>query len=224
MSIFLIVQALYQTYEVGLFSDTTCIDSFIDDKKYASRDLIPTINAILKHNHYTLQDIAALGVNQGPGPFTSLRVIITTANGLAFATGIPLIGINSLEALLKENENSQWPITVALLNAFNNDLYYAIESSQGLEIGCENGMTLLARLKDRFPEQTVRFLGGGVALVNNEIMELFGSKAYIQEPLVEHCSLQQLALMTEAAYKKKESFQTQLLPLYLKNLSYKTQI
>ena len=224
MHIFLILQANYQTYEIGLFSGNNCIDSFIEDKKYSSRDLIPTLTMILERNSYTLSDIAAFGVNQGPGPFTSLRVIITTANGLAFATGIPLIGINGLEALLNENQDAQWPYTIALLNAFNNDVYFGIQSPVGFEIGCENSVILLGNLKDRFPDTMIRFLGNASGLLKNELIDVFGKNAHIQDPLTEVCSLQQLAIMTTAAYSKKELLDEQLLPIYLKNMRYAVQI
>jgi tRNA threonylcarbamoyl adenosine modification protein YeaZ len=224
MHIFLLLQANYFTYEVALFFGSHCIDTIIEDKKYSSRDLIPSIAMILYSNGYALSDIAAFGVNQGPGPFTSLRVIITTANGLAFATGIPLIGINSLEALLAENLSIEWPYTVALLNAFNNDLYFGIQLPEGVEIGCQNGIEFLVALKERFTNKKIRFLGNGVGLVKNEIAHIFCDNAYIQEPFIESCSLQQLAVMTTAAYEKKESFQTQLLPIYLKNMRYSIQI
>lgn len=224
MYIFLLLQAHYQTYEVGLFSNNVCIDSFSEDKKYSSRDLIPTIASMLERNRYSFKDISAFGVNQGPGPFTSLRVIITTANGLAFATGIPLIGINSLEALLNENQDAQWPYTVALLNAFNNDVYFGIQSPSGLEIGCENGHSFIETLQERFPNTTIRFLGNGSALFKTELVSAFGSKAYMQEPLGEACSLQQLGIMTTDSFLKKDSFQEQLIPIYLKNMRYNSQI
>lgn len=224
MYTFLLLQANYQTYEVGLFSKNQCIDSCVEDKKYSSRDLIPAIDAMLDRNQITFKEIAAFGVNQGPGPFTSLRVIITTANGLAFATGIPLIGINSLEALLNENKDAQWPYTIALFNAFNNDLYFGIYSPSGLEIGCENGHVLIEIMKNRFADKMIRFLGNGALLLRNELIAAFGHKAYIQEPLSEACSLQQLGLMTAAAFAKKDSFHEQLIPIYLKNIRYSAQI
>ncbi len=219
------MQANYSTYEVGLFSNSyRCLGSSIEDKKYASRDLIPTIEKLLTDNNLSLKDVDAIGVNQGPGPFTSLRVIITTANGLALATKIPLIGINSLEALLDENPDSQWPITIALLNAYNNDLYFGIQSPAGMEFGCENAQLLIKQVKDRFSDVPIRFLGNGVTLYQNEILQAFGYQAHIPNPVPEGCSLIQLAFMTDTAFSQNERLSEQLLPIYLKNLRYALQI
>ncbi len=46
-------------------------------------------------------DLAFIAAHQGPAPFTTLRVCLTTVNGFAFATGMPLIGINGLQELVE---------------------------------------------------------------------------------------------------------------------------
>lgn len=227
MIIFLVLQAHSTLYEVGLFSSTHCIAQHSEDKKYSSRNLIPNIHSLLDQTNLHLNDIAALGVNQGPAPFTSLRIALTIANGLNFATGIPLIGHNSLEALLLEFKNEQWPITIALLNAFNNDLYYGLYTKNGLEIGCQNNDLLIALLKDRFSKEAdetqIRFLGNGAALHRNKILAVF-KNAYIPDPLPQECSLQQLACMTKDSYELKKGLQEILLPNYLKDIPYTSQI
>lgn len=47
----------------------------------------------------TLGDIDVFAVCTGPGAFTGLRVGIAAAQGLAFATGRPIVGISALDAL-----------------------------------------------------------------------------------------------------------------------------
>lgn len=47
----------------------------------------------------TLDDVDLFAVCLGPGAFTGLRVGIAAAQGLAFATARPIVGISALEAL-----------------------------------------------------------------------------------------------------------------------------
>ena len=47
----------------------------------------------------TLDDLNAVAVVTGPGSFTSSRVSVTIANAIAFAKGIPVIGIPNPERL-----------------------------------------------------------------------------------------------------------------------------
>jgi len=223
MAIFLVLQAQSSLFEVGLFLNSQSISTHREDKKYSSRTLIPAIDSLLKQNNLSLNDVAALGVNQGPGPFTSLRIALTTANGLSFATGIPLIGHNSLEALLMESSNEQWPATIALLNAFNNDLYYGFFTSTGLEIGCNKSEIVFTMLKERFENVPLRFLGNGTTLYKNKILAIF-KNVYIPDPLLEECSLQQLACMTYASYEAKKGLEKILLPHYLKDIAYATHL
>lgn len=223
MSLFLIFQSHATLYEVGIFSDTHTIATHREDKSYSSRNLIKSVQTLLEQNNISLNAIDAFGVNQGPGPFTSLRIAITTANSLHFATGIPLIGHMSLEAILLGCIDSQWPVTVALLNAFNNDLYYGFFINQDLKIGCKNNDLVFALLLDQFQEKPIRFLGNGAALYRNKIKSIF-KNSYIPEPLPEEPSLQQLAIMTHSSFKSKQGLHSFLLPHYLKEISYATPL
>ena len=45
------------------------------------------------------ESLGALAVGTGPGGFTGLRIALSYAKGLAFATGLPLAGISSYDAL-----------------------------------------------------------------------------------------------------------------------------
>ena len=45
----------------------------------------------------TLDDLNAVAVVTGPGSFTSSRVSVMIANGIAFAKGIPVVGIPNVE-------------------------------------------------------------------------------------------------------------------------------
>ncbi len=68
----------------------------------ASRQHIITIYTIieeaLKQAHVSLREVDAIAVTRGPGLAGSLVVGMNVAKGLALSTGMPLIGVNHLEA------------------------------------------------------------------------------------------------------------------------------
>jgi tRNA A37 threonylcarbamoyladenosine modification protein TsaB len=48
---------------------------------------------------HTLADVATLAVTTGPGSFTGLRIALCYAKSLAFARGLPLVGVSSYDVV-----------------------------------------------------------------------------------------------------------------------------
>jgi tRNA threonylcarbamoyladenosine biosynthesis protein TsaB len=57
------------------------------------------INTLLQKEGYTMQQLQAVAVTQGPGSYTGLRVGMASAKGICFALQIPLITINTLQVM-----------------------------------------------------------------------------------------------------------------------------
>jgi len=64
--------------------------------------LAPLIDTALRKAGIVRQDLTALAVGVGPGPFTGLRVGLVTARTLAFVLDIPVYGVCSLDVLAVE--------------------------------------------------------------------------------------------------------------------------
>jgi len=59
----------------------------------------PFVDKVLKDNGLKVSDCDAVCVSEGPGSYTGLRVGSSTAKGLCFAAGIPLLAVSTLEVL-----------------------------------------------------------------------------------------------------------------------------
>ncbi len=64
--------------------------------------LAPLIDAVMREVGVVRQDLTAIGVGVGPGPFTGLRVGLVTARTLGFVLEIPVHGVCSLDVLAVE--------------------------------------------------------------------------------------------------------------------------
>ena len=77
-------------------------------------ELAPAISELLKRCGLTMGDVRAVGVALGPGSFTSLRVGLSLAKGLALSRQIPLIGIPTLDILASAQPASKFPLAVLI--------------------------------------------------------------------------------------------------------------
>lgn len=64
----------------------------------SSREIISVIGQLIDAAGLTLDSIDAIAYGKGPGSFTGLRIAAGVAQGLGYATGLPLIAVDSLLA------------------------------------------------------------------------------------------------------------------------------
>ena len=98
-----------------------------EDTRSHAEVLAPGIHAMLASAGVTGQDVDALAVGVGPGPFTGLRSGIATARTLAFVWGKPLHGLVSLDAMALEVAESTAAVAEFLVvtDARRKEVYWA---------------------------------------------------------------------------------------------------
>lgn len=74
-------------------------ESYADVGLTHSETLLPMLDAMLRSAAIPLQQIDRIAVSVGPGSFTGLRIGIAAVKGLAYPSGIPCIGVSTLEGL-----------------------------------------------------------------------------------------------------------------------------
>ena len=57
------------------------------------------VDEMLKERGLALKDCSAVCVSLGPGSYTGLRVGVSTAKGLCFGSGLPLLAVGTLDIL-----------------------------------------------------------------------------------------------------------------------------
>jgi tRNA threonylcarbamoyladenosine biosynthesis protein TsaB len=83
------------------------------------------IEEILKETAVGIKDLNAIAVSKGPGSYTGLRIGVSTAKGLCYALGIPLISIDTLQVLAKKVEVENGLI-IPMIDARRMEVYSAV--------------------------------------------------------------------------------------------------
>jgi tRNA threonylcarbamoyladenosine biosynthesis protein TsaB len=90
-----------------------------------SERLLPAVDYALDEAGMTLEGLGGIAVSIGPGSFTGLRIGLSTAKGLAYATGLPLVGVPTLEAMAWTLPAARWQVC-PVLDARKQEVYAAL--------------------------------------------------------------------------------------------------
>jgi len=96
----------------------------------------PLIAAVLDDAGIVRQDLTAIGVGAGPGPFTGLRVGLVTARTLGFVLEIPVYAVCSLDVLAVEAVSTGAVSTDFLVatDARRKEVYLAAYDASGARL------------------------------------------------------------------------------------------
>ncbi len=61
--------------------------------------LLPFVDEVLKQGGCTVSNLNGVAVSVGPGSYTGLRIGVSTAKGIAYTAGIPVMSVGTLESI-----------------------------------------------------------------------------------------------------------------------------
>jgi len=166
------------TASVGLRVDdqVVCERSERADGSHAV-SLLRLIDDVLRAGSCAVSDLDAVAVSGGPGSFTGLRISLSVAKGLAYASGARLISVPTLEALARTVTDRGQPIC-ALLDARKGEVYAACFEPVGTRLQRLTDDLLLTpdALLTRLPLPCV-VLGDGIATYGPLLQSRLGERA-----------------------------------------------
>ena len=160
------------------------------------------IDEILKDKGLTMSDCKAVCVSMGPGSYTGLRVGVSTAKGLCFGSGLPLIAVGTLDTLVAQAQvsgqigNARY--VVPMVDARRMEVYTAIFTPEGKQITETAPMIIDENsFAEQLAEGEVLFIGDGAGKCADVIKH--PNAKFIQ------CNPQASAMLSPAmaAYKEK---------------------
>ena len=77
-----------------------------------AKNLLPFVEEALRQGGCTVKDLDGVAVSVGPGSYTGLRIGVSTAKGIAYTAGIPVMAIGTLESIA-QGAKTLWAETSA---------------------------------------------------------------------------------------------------------------
>lgn len=154
---------------VALSRGDSVVDSVtLDDSNRQSSMLVPAVESLFSRCSLQMSGCDAVAVSSGPGSYTGLRVGVSTAKGICYGLGKPLIAVPTLEILLAEAMSSEQcagaAFYVPMLDARRMEVYQAVYDSSGKCIEEVSAKVLDAgSYEDLLSKGRVAFVGTGAA-------------------------------------------------------------
>ena len=129
------------------------------------------IDEILKERGLRIQDCEAVCVSKGPGSYTGLRVGVSSAKGLCFGAGLPLLAVGTLDILVAQglqgaaaadaqgpapkgdtpgpDRTSRYDAIIPVIDARRDEVYTAVytpgaDGSPDAALGCQRSSPVRA--------------------------------------------------------------------------------
>lgn len=91
-----------------------------------SQKILPLIDEILNKAQCKLKDLDVIGFGQGPGSFTGVRIGVAIAQGLAYSTNLPLVGVSTLAIMAQQQyQQSSSEHVYCAIDARMDEVYFA---------------------------------------------------------------------------------------------------
>ncbi|NWG01350.1 MAG: tRNA (adenosine(37)-N6)-threonylcarbamoyltransferase complex dimerization subunit type 1 TsaB [Syntrophaceae bacterium] len=215
---------------LGIDTSTSCGSvGFIDNQELIadyllnisvthSERLLGAIEWVLNQARCDIKNIDGLAISLGPGSFTGLRIGISTIKGLAFATGIPVVGVSTLDVLASQIAPTPYLIC-PILDARKQEVYAAFYRYQQ-----RNTLKRISPYQAIRPEDLVKnikeetiFLGNGVKTYKNSLQSSLSSFAIFSPTCLHFCHGSMVAELGSDLLREGKTLDlATLVPIYIR--------
>jgi len=168
MACIIVLDTSTKACSVSLYRDSELLASWhrVSEGYTHAEELHLRISEVMQKAQVKFSQLDAVAVGKGPGSYTGLRIGVSSAKGLAYGLGIPLISIESLDLILADLETQDQSIVIPMIDARRLEAYAKVfirkdnefielESTTNIILDSENFNALL----ERYIDHSIHFLG-----------------------------------------------------------------
>jgi tRNA threonylcarbamoyladenosine biosynthesis protein TsaB len=169
--------------------DRILAETIVDCGRSHSERLIDTVDWALAEAGLTLEQIDTLAISVGPGSFTGVRVGVAMWKGLAFGRKLPLVPVDTLDAMTHLSAFRD-AVVCPLLDAKMGEIFGAVYHFRGgrREKRTEDRVCPVEALLDGLSGE-VLFLGEGAVRYRERIVAKLPAAAFLPA----HCAVPRAA-------------------------------
>src|SRR5277367_5785809 len=120
----LALDAATEACSVALYSGSESIGRFAVPGRTHAQQILGMVKDVLSEAGLSLSMLDGVAASIGPGAFTGVRISVSVAQGLAFGAGLPVVPVNTLEALALQVLEGTASRAIACLDARMGEVYW----------------------------------------------------------------------------------------------------
>lgn len=203
---------------VALTDNTELIaDVNLRNNETHSKHLMGVIRCVLRLSGKEMDAIDLFAISHGPGSFTGLRIGLSTVKGLSIATGKPIVGVSSLDALAYGVYYSNSKLC-AMIDARKDEVFtasYILENGT-LKKTSEEKLLGHGELCIDIHEETV-FFGSGAVRYRDIITDRMRQCAIFPSEAFHHVYAKNVAILGHDVFEKqKHENWSEIAPCYIR--------
>jgi len=170
------------------------------------------IEEILQEAQLQFKDLSAIAVSQGPGSYTGLRIGVSAAKGLCYSLNIPLLAIDTLEALARKLV-VQNGVIIPMIDARRMECYTAV-----FDVHYQKVRTVQSEIIDENSfgelEDIIHFVGDGAT----KCKAVLSTDKFVYHDEMIFPSANEMSAIAYDKYKKNDTVDVAYFePFYLKD-------
>ncbi|MCR4965259.1 MAG: tRNA (adenosine(37)-N6)-threonylcarbamoyltransferase complex dimerization subunit type 1 TsaB [Bacteroidales bacterium] len=161
-----------------------------------SKNLLPFIEQLMQATGKSLEELDGIVVSIGPGSYTGLRIGTSTAKGIAYSLGKPVITVGTLESIARgtaeawASDGLQAPQYVSMIDARRMEVFAAHYDENLCEVGAPAPVIVDEEaFRTLLDEHRIVFCGNGMPKCK-ELLSKHPNALFIDKPLSARSLLQ----------------------------------
>ncbi|MEI7933877.1 MAG: tRNA (adenosine(37)-N6)-threonylcarbamoyltransferase complex dimerization subunit type 1 TsaB [Chlorobiaceae bacterium] len=130
----LAIECTHETLSAAVLKEGIVTEAVSVEWKRAAESLVPLVEQVMTEGRLNRKELEYIAISSGPGSFTSLRIGMSVAKGMAYGLGIPLVPVPTMPAMAASLRAVEGTV-LAVIPARKGEYYYGSYRSADLSSG-----------------------------------------------------------------------------------------